>query len=198
MQKVVLEKPWIVYVPLWIQWIILNFAGPGAWIGPTVLRQLLSGPRTDVNIVFPVTWTSAVVSFLVIILLLRKRTSIFHAISISAASQFGAAFLFEFVFSIIAFVMYGHPVLQGNLYYVLAGISWLVMPLCGVGYWARNKVLWLSIGVFVVGFSLWILIGFPILNGATSIILNFITKLAAFSITTAVYVDTETKNHRKT
>jgi hypothetical protein len=71
------------------------------------------------------------------------------------------------------------------------------MPLCGVGYWARNKVLWLSIGVFVVGFSLWILIGFPILNGATSIILNFITKLAAFSITTAVYVDTQTI-HRKT
>jgi hypothetical protein len=182
------KDPWLLYVPLWAQWTILNFAGPGAWIGPTVLTQLLQGPRTDVNVIFPVTWLSAVTSFAIISFLLPQRTSILNSLAVAAASQFGSAFLYEFVFSLIALLRYGHPILQGNTYYVIVGISWLAMLFGGIGYWTRNNVLYTSLVVFILGFLVWILIGFPILEGALSLFLNYLTKIAAFFITTSLYI----------
>ena len=180
-------RPWVVYGPLWIQWMVLNFAGKGAWIGPTVLRQLFAGPRTELNLIFPVTWTSAVISFIVTILLLSRRTSFLNLFFISAGSQFGASFLFEFVFSIIALVRCGHPILYGDYYYLLVGTSWLVMILCGMGYWSPNRFFYVSILVFTGGFFFWILIGFPILAGVPSLVLNYVTKVAAFSAVTSLY-----------
>ena len=180
-------RPWLVYGPLWIQWAILNFAGKGAWIGPTVLSQLVSGPQTDLNPIFPVTWTSAVISFITIIILLSKRTSFLNAFFISAGSQFGSSFLFEFVFSIVALIRYGHPILYGDYYYLVVGASWLVMILCGLGYWSRNRFFYASILAFTCGFLAWILIGFPILAGMLSVILNSVTKVAAFAIVTSLY-----------
>jgi len=184
-----LEKsPWVLYVPLWLQWTVLNFTGPAAWIGPTVMKQLLSGPRVDVNVIFPVTWASALASFVIIFLSLRRRTSFLHALSVASASQFGAAFLFEFVFSLAALIIHGHPILEGNAYHVIVGFSWLVMMFCGVGFWSRNRVLYVSTGVFVLGFILWMLIGFPILEGPLSLLLNYVTKIATFSIVTSIYM----------
>ncbi len=183
-------NPWLIYAPLWIQWAILNFSGPGAWIGPTVLKQLLLGPRIDLNIIFPVTWTCAISSFIIIFFLLRNRTSLLNLLSISAASQFGAAFLFEFVFSVIARFLFGHHVLPlANKYYVIVGISWLSMSFCGIGFWSKNKFLLAFIGFFIVGFLIWILIGFPILKGIQSVFLNSITKIASFAIITSLYVE---------
>jgi len=184
------KDPWIIYVPLWSLWLILNFTGVGAWIGPTTLTQLLSGPfRTDLNPIFPVTWTSAIASFLFTFSMLVRKTSAFNAFSISAACQFGAASLFESIFGVIAFLVHGHPVFRGNPYYALMDISWLIMPLCGVGYWSRNRFLYAPIGVFVSGFVLWALIGFPILSGTLSLFLNYVTKIAAFCMITSLFLD---------
>lgn len=174
-------------MPLWIQWLILNFSGPGSWIGPTVLKQLLGGPTTDLNIIFPITWVSAVFSFFIILLLLFKRTSKLNSFMIASACPFGAAFLFEFIFSIIALIVHGHPILQSNPYGIVLGVSWLIMPICGIGFWSRNRILYGSIIVFIVGFVVWILIGFPILLGFSSLILNYITKIASFSIVTSLF-----------
>ena len=178
----------MLYIPLWAQWTILNFTGSCAWIGPTVIKQLLQGPRTDLNIIFPVTWISAVTSFIIIFILLTRRTSVLDSLLIAAATQFGTAFLFEFVFSIVALYRYGYPVLEGNPYYLIAGFSWLVMLLCGIGYWSLNNIFYASAGIFVFGFALWIWIGFPILEGSPSIVLNYFTKIAAFSIVTSLYM----------
>ena len=180
-------RPWVVYGPLWIQWMVLNFAGKGAWVGPTVVRQLLAGPRTELNLIFPVTWTSAVISFIFTILLLSRRTSFLNSFFISAGSQFGASFLFEFVFSFVALVRYGHPILYGDCYYLLVGASWLVMILCGLGYWSPNRFFYVSILVFAGGFFVWMLIGFPILAGVPSLVLNCVTKVAAFAAVTSLY-----------
>jgi len=174
-------------VPLWIQWLILNFSGSGSWIGPTVLKSLFGGPTTDLNIIFPITWVSAVFSFFIILLLLFKRTSKFNSFMIASACPFGAAFLFEFIFSIITLIVHGHPILQGNPYYIVLGVSWLIMPICGIGFWSRNRILYGSIMIFIVGFVIWILIGFPILLGFSSLILNYITKIASFSIVTSLF-----------
>jgi hypothetical protein len=182
-------RPWVVYGPLWIQWVVLNFAGKGAWIGPTVLRQLFAGPRTELNLIFPVTWTCAVISFIVTILLLLGRTSFLNLFFISAGSQFGASFLFEFVFSIVALVRHGYPILYGDCYYLLVGASWLVMILCGLGYWSPNPFFYVSILVFTGGFFVWMLIGFPILAGLPSLVLNYVTKIAAFSVVTSLYFE---------
>jgi len=186
------RRPWLLYVPLWAQWATLNFTGPGAWIGPKVMAQLLQGPRTDVNVIFPVTWLSAVASFVIIAFLLAQRTSILNSLAVAVASQFGSAFLFEFVFSLIALLKHGHPILQGNAYYVIVGISWLAMLISGIGFWSRNSVLYVSLGVYFLGFLIWILIGFPILEGALSLFLNYVTKVAAFSITTSLYIQHST------
>lgn len=183
------RKPWMIYIPLWVQWIILNFTGPGSWIGPTVLKQLLSGPKTELNIIFPITWFSAIASFFIIIIQLKKRISLINSLPISAASQFGAAFLFEFIFSFIAFHQYGHPILQGNPYYSLIGLSWLIMPISGIIYWSRNKFLYVSTFVFIIGFVIWFFIGFPILEGVISLLLNCVTKIAAFSIVTSLFLE---------
>lgn len=187
-KQVLLKSPWIIYFPLWALWIVLNFTGPGAWIGPIFLKQLVSGPRTDLNVIFPITWISAVVSFIFIIYFLRNRTSFLNSLAISAASQLGAAFLFEFVFSIIALCIHGHPILEGNPYYVVIGLSWLVMPICGIGFWSWNQHLQASIGLFVLGFLVWTVIGFPILKGIDSIALNYLTKIASFYIITSLYI----------
>jgi hypothetical protein len=180
--------PWIVYIPLWALWIVLNFTGRGAWIGPTVIRQLISGPTTDLNVIFPITWISAIVSFISIIYFLRNRTSFFNSLAISAASQLGAAFLFEFVFSIIALFIHGHQILEGDPYYIGIGLSWLIMPICGMGFWSWNQHLKTSIGLFLVGFFIWSAIGFPILKGVDSIALNYLTKIASFYIFTSLYI----------
>ena len=172
-----------------MQWLILNFAGPGFWIGPTVLKQLLGGPTTDLNIIFPITWVSAVFSFFIIFLLLFKRTSLLNSFMIASACPFGAAFLFEFIFSIIALIVHGHPILYGNPYYFFVGVSWLIMPISGIGFWSRNKILYSSIIVFIVGFVIWIMIGFPILSGFSSLLLNYITKIASFSIITSLFIE---------
>jgi hypothetical protein len=174
-------------MPLWIQWLILNFSGPGSWIGPTVLKQLLGGPTNNLNIIFPITCVSAVFSFFIILLLLFKRTSKLNSFMIASACPFGAAFLFEFIFSIISLIVHGHPVLQGNPYYIVLGVSWLIMPVCGIGFWSRNRILYGSIIFFILGFVVWILIGFPILLGFSSLILNYITKIASFSIVTSLF-----------
>jgi NADH:ubiquinone oxidoreductase subunit 6 (subunit J) len=87
---------------------------------------------------------------------------------IALACPFGAAFLFEFIFSILALVIHEHPILQGNPYYVVLGISWLIMPISGIGFWSRNEILDGSIMIFIVGFVIWVLIGFPILSGFKS------------------------------
>jgi len=180
--------PWMVYIPLWTLWIVLNFTGLGAWIGPTVLTQLISGPTTDLNIIFPITWISAVVSFISIIYFLRNRTSFFNSLAISGASQLGAAFLFEFVFSVIALFIHGHPILEGNPYYIGIGLSWLIMLLCGIGFWSWNQHVKASIELFVTGFFIWSVIGFPILKGIDSIALNYLTKIASFYIITSLYI----------
>ncbi|MCK5627163.1 hypothetical protein KAI23_04290 [Candidatus Bathyarchaeota archaeon] len=172
-----------------MQWLILNFAGPGSWIGPTVLKQLLSGPTTDLNIIFPITWVSAVFSFFVILLLLFKRTSVLNSFMIASVCPFGAAFLFEFIFSIVAMMVHGHPILHGNPYYMVLGVSWLIMPISGIGFWSRNRILSGSIVVFIVGFIIWIIIGFPILSGFSSLLLNYITKIASFSIITSLFIE---------
>lgn len=195
-KKSIQRNPWIIYIPLWAQWIILNFTGPGSWIGPTVLKQLLSGPKTELNIIFPITWISAVTSFIIIIIQLKKHISLINSISISAASQFGAAFLFEFIFSLIAFQQYGHPILQDNPYYILIGLSWLIMPLTGIIYWSRNKFLYASLFVFIIGFVIWFFIGFPILGGIISLLLNYITKIAAFCIITSLFLKKNKKIKR--
>jgi hypothetical protein len=180
--------PWIAYIPLWTLWIVLNFTGPGAWIGPTVITQLFSGPTTDLNIIFPITWISAVVSFISIIYFLRNRTSFSNSLAISGASQLGAAFLFEFIFSIIALCIHGHSILEGNPFYIIIGISWLIMLICGIGFWSWNRHLQVSIGLFVLGFFIWSVIGFPILKGVDSIALNYLTKIASFYIITSLYI----------
>jgi hypothetical protein len=131
---------------------------------------------------------SAIVSFFITIFFLKKQTTLVNSLLISGASQFGAAFLFEFVFSIIAFYRYGHPILQGNTYYCLIGFIWLIMPICGFGFWSWNNYLLFSIGIFVYGFLVWILIGFPILSGFPSLILNYVTKIASFAIITSLYI----------
>jgi hypothetical protein len=183
------KDPWMIYVPLWSIWLILNFTGIGAWIGPTTLKQLLSGPfRTDLNPIFPVTWTSAVASFSFIFFTLLRKTSAFNAFSISAACQFGAASLFESIFGAIAFLVHGHPMFQGNPYYILMEVSWLIMPFCGIGYWSRNRFLYASMGVFVPGFVIWAFIGFPILSGTLSLFLNYVTKITAFTMITSLYL----------
>jgi hypothetical protein len=117
---------------------------------------------------------------------------VFDAFSISAACQFGAASIFESVFGLIAFFKYGDPIFHGNLHYILNDISWLIMPLCGVGYWSRNRFLYTSAGVFVIGFIVWTLIGFPILSGFLSLCLNYITKISAFCIVTSLYLEHQT------
>ena len=180
-----------------MQWLILNFAGPGSWIGPTVLKQLLGGPTTDLNIIFPITWISAVFSFFIILLLLFKRTSKLNSFMIASACPFGAAFLFEFIFSIIALIIHGHPILQGNPYYIVLGISWLIMPISGIGFWLRNRILYGLIIIFIVGFVVWVMIGFPILSGFLSLILNYITKIASFSIITSLFIVPDLKKNRK-
>lgn len=179
--------PCFVFIPLWLIWLGCNFIGPGAWIGPTMLKQLLSGPRSDLNIIFPVTWISAVSSFILITFFLKRETSIFNVIPIAAASQFGSAFLFEFVFSFIALYRYGHPILEGNSCYIFIGFVWLIMPLSGIVFWSKNKFVFISIGVFSFGFLIWILIGFPILEGILSLILNYITKIASFATVSSLY-----------
>lgn len=176
-------------MPLWMQWLILNFLGSGSWIGPTVFTQLIGGPTTDLNIIFPVTWVSAVFSFLIILLLLSKRTCILNSFMIASACPFGAAFLFEFIFSIVAMMIHGDPILQGNPYYMVLGVSWLIMPISGIGFWSRNRILYGSIVVFIVGFVIWIIIGFPILSGFSSLLLNYITKIASFSIITSLFIE---------
>jgi len=62
------------------------------------------------------------------------------------------------------------------------------MSFSGLGFWTGNPVLYASLGVFVIGFFVWILIGFPILEGTLGVVLNSITKVTTFSITTAAYV----------
>ena len=161
------------------------------------MKQLLSGPTTDLNIIFPVTWISAVFSFLIIFLLLFKRTSKLNSFMIASACPFGAAFLFEFIFSIIALVVHGHPILQGNPYYLVLGVSWLIMPISGIGFWSRNRILDGSIIIFIAGFVIWILIGFPILSGFLSIILNYVTKIASFSVVTSLFILTDLKKNWK-
>ncbi|MFC1506508.1 hypothetical protein ACFLQ6_05485 [Thermoproteota archaeon] len=182
------KHPWSLYIPLWIQWLILNFTGPGSWIGPSVFSALLAGPTAGSNIIFPVTWTSALISFIIIFILLIKHTSLINSIAIASACQFGAAFLFEFVFSLIALTIHGHQILEGNPYYIILGISWLIMPICGIGFWSVNRYLYLSIAIFILGFIIWILIGFPILSGYPSIILNYLTKIASFSIISSLFI----------
>ena len=71
--------------------------------------------------------------------------------------------------------------------YLLVGTSWLVMILCGMGYWSPNRFFYVSILVFTGGFLFWILIGFPILAGVPSLVLNYVTKVAAFSAVTSLY-----------
>ena len=180
-----------------MQWLILNFTGQGSWIGSSVLKQLLAGPTTDLNIIFPITWISAVSSFFILLLLLFKRTSKLNSFMIASACPFGAAFLFEFIFSIIALTVHGHPILQGNPYYIVLGVSWLVMPISGIGFWSRNRVIYISIIIFILGFVIWILIIFPILSGFSSLILNYITKIASFSIITSLFIFQDLKKNRK-
>ncbi|WP_455369487.1 hypothetical protein [[Eubacterium] cellulosolvens] len=112
-----------------------------------------------------------------------------NSFMIASACPFGAAFLFEFVFSIIALIVHGHPILQGNPYYFVLGVSWLIMPLSGIGFWSRNRILYGSIIIFIVGFVIWILIDFPILSGFSSLLLNYITKIASFSIITSLFIE---------
>ena len=172
-----------------MQWLILNFTGQGSWIGLTVLKQLFGGPTTDLNIIFPITWVSAVFSFFIIFLLLFKRTSLLNSFMIASACPFGAAFLFEFIFSIIAIMIHGHPILQCNPCNIVLGVSWLIMSISGIGFWSRNRILYGSIIIFIVGFVTWILIGFPILSGFSSLLLNYITKIASFSIITSLFIE---------
>ena len=188
LKKLLRGYPFLLYIPLWMLWIFFNFTGSGAWIGSTVLKQLISGPTAELNIIFPITWMSAIVSFLITIFFLKRRTALVNSLLISGASQFGAAFLFEFVFSIIAFYMHGHPILQGNTFYCFIGFIWLIMPICGIGFWSCNNYLLFSIGFFVFGFLVWILIGFPILSDFPSLILNYVTKIASFAIITSLYI----------
>lgn len=187
------EYPWAISVPLWVQWLILNFTGVGSWIGPTVFSNLLAGPSGGGNIIFPVTWTSAVISFILIFIFLIKRTSFLNSVMIASACQFGAAFLFEFIFSFIALMIHGHQILEGNPYYIVLGVSWLIMPICGIGFWSTNRYVYSSIVLFVSGFIVWILIGFPILSGYPSLILNYITKIASFSIITSLFINDSKK-----
>ena len=183
------ESPWIIYIPLWVQWTVINFTGQGSWIGPTVLRQLFSGPTTDLNVIFPVTWTCALISFLLIFFMLIKKTSLLNSLAISSASQFGAAFLFEIAFSLIAKYKFGEQVLPlANTDYVIASLSWLIMTLCGIGFWAKNRLLYIFILIFITGFLVWGIIGFPILSGFPSLFLNYITKISAFCIVTSLFV----------
>ena len=71
--------------------------------------------------------------------------------------------------------------------YLLVGTSWFVMILCGLRYWSPNRFFYVSILVFAGGFLIWMLIGIPILAGVPSLLLNYVTKVAAFAAVASLY-----------
>ena len=73
-------------------------------------------------------------------------------------------------------------------------VQWMVpnFPiLCGLGYWSPNRFFYVSILVFAGGFLIWMLIGIPILAGVPSLLLNYVTKVAAFAAVTSLYFKNE-------
>jgi hypothetical protein len=191
------RRPELLILPLLSFWLIVNVP-PWPMFNGSILFLIarwgtvgiLSG---STNSVFPLTYAVAIIIFIFFFTRFRKNTSLgwkrSFLLSVTIPFGFVAFFetLYQAVFSFVRPEIFHIP-LSGQLLLT----SWLLLGLSTMPYWKITKKFYLLVVLDIVGFLIWVGIGYPQIYeiGPLSIyalVLNYVTKFTV-ALTYAVLI----------
>lgn len=140
------------------------------------------------NLEFPITYASAVMTFVLAAYFFRSRTelSVIRAAILAVGLSFAATALFEVIYQILGYLYYP-SIVRGALSpanYVL-NASWIFLAFTSTEYWKFTKRFTITAVAFVLSWLAWLGIGFPQLfqsNAMVALVANSITKVLSFAL----------------
>ena len=138
--------------------------------------------------VLPVTYTSALATFLIATFLFKEETKLPFLDSViqAAGLAFAATALFEITYQLIGYYFYPSTI-NGAIWlpnYVL-NLSWFFLAVTSLQYWRLSNIFKLTASALVLSWGIWIAVGFPQLfenNAGLAFEANSITKILSFAL----------------
>lgn len=184
------QSPERLFVPFAAAWFLVNVTPWG--FGPGYLYSFyLTFLFRKTGEILPYTYSAAVVSFVSLLYLFRKRSSLrfVRAFLIAGTVPFAGPGLFEVIYQEIGH--FAHPSIFANYaqpYVMFSYCVWVVLGLTGVGWWKITYRFWLLVWTTISGWILWVGLGFPLVIFGTfaqlpiAYTLNIWLKWASFLI----------------
>lgn len=140
------------------------------------------------NQVLPVTYASALATFLIATYLFKNETRLplLDSIVQAAGLAFAATALFEIAYQLIGYYFYPSTI-TGAIWlpnYVL-NLSWIFLGVTSLQYWRLSSNFKLTASALAISWGMWIAIGFPQLfqnNAGLAFEANSITKILSFAL----------------
>lgn len=147
---------WI-FVPLVVQWVFVNeviYPAYGTFLYQLGTFQIASNP------VFPVTWASALILFVLTLIQFRFRYRVdyFRSIIYALGLALAATSLFEIIYQNVGA---GQGVGNQSIAGQLINVSSMAMALASLRFWQPTRVVLLGLVLFLCGWLLWLSAGFP-------------------------------------
>jgi len=138
------------------------------------------------NLVFPVTYASALLTLAASACLFRKRNGLSWISSLVLGSGLAAAGagLFEIIWQGVGYVFYPTQITGGIWLanYVLNG-SWIFLSFGSIQYWKISRSFLATGIIFIAGWVGWIALGFPqvfMSGGLVALVMNSSQKILSF------------------
>jgi hypothetical protein len=146
------------------------------------------------NLVFPVTYVSALATLAGSAFLFRKRIGLswISSLILGAGLATAGAGLFELLWQGVGYVFYPSEITGGIWLanYVLNG-SWIFLSVGSIQYWKISRRFLTTALTFVAGWVLWIALGFPQVfpsAGLVALVMNSSLKILSFVLFSSLVI----------
>jgi hypothetical protein len=171
------------------------------WFGFSYLVTVLqwatfqNSPPLGGNLVFPITYASALSTLVGVAYLFRKRIGLswISSLVLGAGLATAGAGLFELLWQGVGYVFYPREITGGIWLanYVLNG-SWILLSVGSIQYWKISKKFLVTGIAFVAGWVLWITLGFPQVfqasAGLLALVMNSSLKILSFLLFSSLVI----------
>jgi hypothetical protein len=163
------RRPEILFLPLAAIWIAINLGPWGFGVGYLDSFYLaFTYQKTDV--IFPFTYAFAVATFLTLMWTGSRWTGLgfSRTFLIAGTVPFAGPGAFEIVYQESGRFVRPEAFVGGAVPYVMISFgTWVLLGLTGVGWWRLTWRWAFVLGYSVIGFAVWIAIGFPLVTTGT-------------------------------
>ncbi|MHB8565494.1 MAG: hypothetical protein ACYC7D_04590 [Nitrososphaerales archaeon] len=153
------------FIPLATIFLVINVGGYGLKYVAAFLQYFT---LQQSNQIFPFTLAAAWIVFIACFIVSIKRAHLnpLRAFVVAATLPFSGAGGFELIYQLIGERV--QPCCFGpnaaapvGPYEILSALTWVALGLTGLGFWKITRKFWIICLLIVLGFAVWVWIGFP-------------------------------------